>query len=59
MRTGAHPPGQGVFKAVLPTDIGGGPLPAFPPSVHPDDVVGQPAEAGPYVIRIKVPATSS
>ena len=51
-----HQPGQAVFKSILPEDIDWKPFPAFPPSVRLAVVVGQPAEPGPYVIRVKVPA---
>jgi len=36
-------------------DIDWNPFAAFPPSVRLALVVGQPSEAGPYTIRIKVP----
>ena len=54
MRT--HQPDQGVFRSVLPEAIDWKPFPAFPPSARLAVVVGQPAEPGPYVIRVKVPA---
>ena len=47
---------KAVFKAVLPNDIEWKPFPAFPPSVRLAVVVGQPAEPGPYVVRVKVPS---
>jgi len=50
-----HPPGQDVFKAILAEDIDWEPFLAFPPSVRLAVVVGQPSEAAPYVIRVKVP----
>jgi hypothetical protein len=50
-----HQPGQGVFKAIMSEDIDWKPFAAFPPSVLLAVVVGQPSEAGPYVIRVKVP----
>ena len=50
-----HQPGQDVFRPVLPDDIDWEPFPAFPPSARLAIVVGQPAEPGPYVIRVKVP----
>ena len=52
----AHQPGQDVFRSVRPEDIDWQPFPAFPPSARLAVVVGQPAEPGPYVIRVKVPA---
>ena len=51
-----HQPGQSEFKATLPEDIDWKPFPAFPSSVRLAVVVGQPAEAAPYVIRVKVPS---
>jgi quercetin dioxygenase-like cupin family protein len=54
MRT--HQPDQDVFRSVLPEDIEWNPFPAFPPSARLAVVVGHPTEAGPYVIRVKVPA---
>ena len=50
-----HQPGQDVFKAILSEDIDWKPFPAFPPSVRLAVVVGDPSEAAPYVIRVKVP----
>jgi quercetin dioxygenase-like cupin family protein len=50
-----HQPGQDVFRSVLPEDIDWKPFPAFPPSVRLAVVVGQPSEAGPYTIRVRVP----
>ena len=52
----AHQPDQDVFKSVLPEDIDWKPFPAFPPPARLAVVVGQPAEPGPYVIRVKVPS---
>ena len=51
----AHQPGQDVFKSVLSEDINWKPFAAFPPSVRPAVIVGQPSEAGPYTIRVRVP----
>jgi quercetin dioxygenase-like cupin family protein len=50
-----HQPGQSVFRSVLSEDIDWKPFAAFPPSVRLAVVVGQPSEAGPYTIRVKVP----
>ena len=52
----AHQPGETAFRSVLPEDIEWRPFPAFPPSVRLAVVVGQPMDAGPYVIRVKVPS---
>lgn len=51
----AHQPGQDVFKSVLSEDINWKPFAAFPPSVQLAVIVGQPSEAGPYTIRVRVP----
>jgi len=50
-----HQPGQEVFKSILPDDVDWKPFPAFPPAVRLAVVVGQPANAGPYTIRVKAP----
>ncbi len=52
-----HQPGQADFRSVLPDDINWKPFPAFPPPARLAIVVGQPAEPGPYVIRVKVPSS--
>jgi quercetin dioxygenase-like cupin family protein len=51
----SHQPGQDSFRAILPEDIDWKPFAAFPPSVRLAVVVGQPSEAGPYTIRVRVP----
>src|SRR5512141_1572354 len=51
-----HQPGQTVFRSVLPEDIEWQAFAAFPPSVRLAVIVGQPAEPGPYVIRVNVPS---
>ncbi len=51
-----HQPGQADFRSILPEDIDWKPFPAFPPSVRLAVLVGHPSEAGPYVIRVKVPS---
>jgi hypothetical protein len=50
-----HQPGENAFQATLPEEVDWKPFPAFPPSVRLGVVVGQPAEAAPYTIRVKVP----
>jgi hypothetical protein len=50
-----HQPGQGAFKSILPEDIDWKQFPAFPSSVRLAVVVGEPSEAAPYTIRVKVP----
>ena len=51
----AHQSGQDIFKSVLSEDVNWKPFAAFPPSVRLAVIVGQPSEAGPYTIRVKVP----
>ena len=43
-----------VFRSVLPEEIEWKPFGAFPPSARLAVVVGDPANPGPYVIRVKV-----
>ena len=50
-----HQPGQDVFRSVLPEEVDWKPFAAFPPSVRLAVLVGQPSEAGPYTIRVRVP----
>ena len=51
-----HQPGEAVFRAILPEDIDWKPFPAFPPSARLAVLVGEPTQAGPYLIRVKVPS---
>jgi hypothetical protein len=51
-----HQPGEAVFRSILPEDIDWKPFPAFPPSVRLAVLVGQPSEAGLYLIRVKAPS---
>jgi hypothetical protein len=51
-----HQPGQSLFRSVMPEDMDWKAFPAFPSSVRLAVVVGDPAQAGPYVIRVKVPS---
>ena len=44
-----------VFRSALPEEIEWKPFGAFPPSARLAVVVGDPANPGPYVIRVKVP----
>jgi quercetin dioxygenase-like cupin family protein len=55
-RVQPHQPGQEVFKAILSEDVDWRPFPEFPPEARLAVVVGQPAQPGPYLIRVKVPA---
>ena len=51
-----HQPDQADFKAILPEDIDWKPFPAFPAGARLAIMVGHPAESGPYVVRVKLPA---
>jgi hypothetical protein len=51
-----HQPDQAVFRSVQPEDVDWKPFPSFPPSARLAVVVGDPAQPGPYVIRVKVPS---
>ncbi len=53
--TGAHQPDEGWFHAIHSEDIQWKAFPAFPPEARLAVLVGNPAEAGPYVIRVKLP----
>lgn len=53
--THPHQPGQSMFKSILPEDMNWQPFPAFPSEVRLVVLIGNPAEAAPYVIRVKVP----
>jgi len=50
-----HQPGEDRFVAIHPEDIEWKPFPAFPPGARLAVLVGDPAQAGPYVVRVKVP----
>jgi hypothetical protein len=51
-----HQPGEAIFRPILPEDIDWKPFPAFPPSARLAVLVGEPTQAGPYLIRVKVPS---
>jgi quercetin dioxygenase-like cupin family protein len=51
-----HQPGEAVFKSILPEDVDWNPFPAFPPAARLAVLVGEPTQAGPYLIRVKVPS---
>jgi len=57
---GAQSPGQGLpvkqFGAILPENVTWQSFPAFPPEARLAIVVGDPSKAGPYVVRVKLPA---
>ena len=54
--TRRHQPGQSAFRSILPEQIEWRAFSAFPPEARLAVLVGHPAEAGPYVIRVKMPA---
>jgi quercetin dioxygenase-like cupin family protein len=51
-----HQPGEAVFKSILPEDVDWKPFPAFPPGARLAVLVGEPTQAGPDLIRVKVPS---
>ena len=51
-----HQPGEAAFKSILPENIDWKPFPAFPPAARLAVLVGEPTQAGPYLIRVKVPS---
>ena len=44
-----------VPESILAEDIEWKPFPAFPPTVRLAVIVGEPSQAGPYTIRVRVP----
>jgi quercetin dioxygenase-like cupin family protein len=50
-----HQRGESEFKALRAEDIVWEPFPAFPTGARLAVLVGDPAEPGPYVVRVKVP----
>jgi hypothetical protein len=50
-----HQPGQDSFRIILSEDIEWKPFPSFPPEARLAVLVGNPSEAGPYMVRVKVP----
>jgi quercetin dioxygenase-like cupin family protein len=52
----AHQPGQDRFRVIHCEDMDWKPFPAFPPAARLAVLVGNPAESGPYLIRVKIPA---
>jgi len=51
-----HQPGQSEFRSIQAEDIDWKAFPAFPPKARLAILVGEPSEAAPYVIRVKVPS---
>jgi quercetin dioxygenase-like cupin family protein len=52
----SHLPGQGDFRSVLSEDVDWEPFPSFPPQARLAVVVGDKAQPGPYVVRVKLPS---
>jgi quercetin dioxygenase-like cupin family protein len=52
----SHQPDEDRFHAIRSEDILWKPFPAFPPQARLAILVGDPSKAGPYVIRVKLPA---
>ena len=50
-----HEAGRPVLKSILPDAVEWKPFPAFPAAARLAVLVGQPAEPGLYVIRVKLP----
>jgi hypothetical protein len=51
-----HQPGESLFRAIRAEDIEWKPFAAFPPGARLAVLVGDPKQAGPYVIRVRLPA---
>jgi hypothetical protein len=51
-----YQPGQDRFRTIWSDEIDWKPFPAFPPEARLAVLIGDPAQAGPYVIRVKVSA---
>lgn len=52
----SHQPGQADFRTILPEDIDWKPFPGFPPEARLAVLVGDPTQAGTYLIRVRVPS---
>ena len=50
-----HQPGEANFRAILPEEIEWKTFPAFPAGARLAVLIGDPSQAGPYVVRVKVP----
>lgn len=51
-----HQPGEDSFLAIRPEDVEWKAFPAFPAGARLAVLVGDPARAGPYAIRVRLPA---
>jgi hypothetical protein len=54
--SGAHQPGESLFRAIRSEDIECKPFAAFPPGARLAVLVGDPEQPGPYLIRVRLPA---
>jgi quercetin dioxygenase-like cupin family protein len=54
--TRIHQPGGSEFRSILPEDIEWKSFPAFPKEARLAVLVGDPTQAGPYVVRVKAPS---
>jgi quercetin dioxygenase-like cupin family protein len=52
----AHQPDEATFRAIRPEDIEWKPFAAFPPAARLAVLIGDPAQPGPYVIRVRLAA---
>jgi quercetin dioxygenase-like cupin family protein len=50
-----HQPDEDRFHAIRAEDVEWRPFPAYPPAVRLAILVGDPTQAGPYMIRVKLP----
>jgi quercetin dioxygenase-like cupin family protein len=55
-RPGNHYSGQDQFRVIRSEEVEWKPFPGFPPQARLAVLVGEPTQAGPYLIRVKLPA---
>ena len=55
MQPRTHQPGEDAFRVIHSEDIVWRAFPAFPPAARLAVLVGDPAQPGPYLIRVKLP----
>ena len=51
-----HEPDEAIFRSILPENVEWKPFAAFPSSARLAVLVGEPAQPGPYVIRVRLPS---
>jgi quercetin dioxygenase-like cupin family protein len=54
--TQSHQPDENVFHSIRPEDVQWKVFPGFPPNARLAVLVGDPAQAGPYLTRVHLPA---